>query len=70
MTTITFKRTGELEVNTEGKIVVVPTASLAFDQDLRDLATLAMQHQGEAIPVPNTSRLPRPKHSIVFGVGQ
>ena len=69
-TTVTFIRIGELEVNADGKVLRVSTSALAFDSDLRDVAALAMQHPGTPVPVPNTARVPRPRHSKVHGVRQ
>ena len=69
-TTITFVRIGELELNADGKVVRIPTSALAFDSDLRDIAAAAMATPGEAIAVPSTARVPRPRHSRVHGVSQ
>jgi hypothetical protein len=70
MTTITFVRIGELELNADGRVVNVPTAALAFDSDLRDIAALAMASPGQAIPVPSKARVPRPRHSTVHSISQ
>ena len=68
MTYATFRRIGEIEINSYGRIVIVPTHTLGFDSDLRDVAAQAMANPGVAVAVPNTARLPRPKHSKTYEV--
>lgn len=70
-TTVTFwGKIGEVEINADGRVAVAPTLALAFDQDLREVVTAAMTTPGVAVTVPSTARLPRPRHSQVYGVKQ
>jgi hypothetical protein len=68
MTTVTFHRIGEVEVNADGRVITVPTMAFGHDQDLRDIVGRAMQNPGVAVPVPTTARVPRPRHSKVYGI--
>ena len=68
MTTVTFHRIGELEVNADGRVVTVSTMAFGHDEDLRDVAGKAMQNPGIPVPVPSTARVPRPRNSRVYGL--
>ena len=68
MTTVTFHRIGEIEVNNDGRVVNVPIVRLAHDADLREVVGHAISNPGVAVPVPNTARVPRPRNSRVWGM--
>ena len=68
MTTATFRRIGEIEINASGKVITVSIAALAFDADLREVVGHAISNPGVAVPVPNTARVPRPRNSRVWGM--
>jgi hypothetical protein len=70
MTTVTFHRIGEVEVNADGRVLTVPTIAFGHDQDLREVIGQAMQNPGVPVTVPSTARVPRPRHSRVYGVAQ
>lgn len=71
MTTATFYRAGEIEINHDGRAVVVPISQLAHDADLREVVAQCLQCIGQPVTVPSTGpRVPRPRNSRMHGIAQ
>lgn len=61
-----------MEILQDGRVIAkLPVEKFcAIDCELAETAAYAMEQPGTAVPVPNSARLPRPRHSVRHGIAQ